>query len=256
MLAFDEQVVDDEPSLEPQFEEGCEIATAHGAEFQVGLTPGSSFPCDGDLFDSVLSNEGGEGEFDGDVEMGGAQGTDIVDDVTAIDFEGVGHVVDGGHKEHANGVVDDALYDEFDGGVVGYLAPWDEAGAEYAVPAFFYGAVASHDIFGSVREVGHDDGYDLAGNVAESATDGASEASGHGVVDEVDFGVVLLELFDGFSGIVDAVVVYDDQLKRDRFFAECSGDPGNGLDYIAGLVIGGDHDRVEQRVFRHGGKLA
>lgn len=80
--------------FEPHIEDDEEIAAAHFFNFELGEASAAVVPSDGDSGEGVATDEGFEGEFDGDVEVGAKDGVDAFNNAAAVSLEGVGGIIE------------------------------------------------------------------------------------------------------------------------------------------------------------------
>jgi hypothetical protein len=229
--------------FEPDVEDDEEVAGAHFLDFEFGEAGAAVAPGDGDGGEGVAADEGFEGEFDGDVEVGGEDGADAGDDVAAVGFEGVGGVVEAVAEEDADEEVGKAVEEELEGWVVDDAAAFGEAGAEDAadVGVLEFLPVAD-DVAWVVGLVGHHDDAGGAAEVVEAEGDGAAEAVGAGVADGAEGGDALAFGLEDGPGGVGGAVVDDEDLVGDGVEVEFEVEVLDGGGDAAFLVSGGDDD--------------
>ena len=234
--------------FEPDIEDDEEVAAAHFFDFELGEAGAAVVPGDGDGGEGVAADEGFEGEFDGDVEVGAEDGADAVDDFAAVGFEGVGGVVEAVAEEGADEEVGESVEEELEGWVVDDAAAFGEAGAEDAVDVGVLEFLpVADDIAWVIGLVGHHDDNGVAAEGIKARSDGAAEAVGSGVLKGTEGGdFFFLGLEDGPGG-VGGSVVDDENLMGDgveiQLEVEVLDGGGDAAFFVAGWDDDGEHFR-------------
>src|ERR1035438_5662296 len=139
------------------------VAAAHFLDLELGDTVFSVLPGDGYDRPGIAAHDGFERDLDGEVEMRCEKRPTAVNDGAAVSLEGVGGVVERDMKEGFDKKIRQAVDEEFDPRVIDHPSAFDEAAAEYAVPAIIEQAPILHGVAGHVGGVGHHDGAGIAG---------------------------------------------------------------------------------------------
>jgi len=174
--------------LQPDVEDDEEVAAAHFADLEFGHARTAVAPGDGNDGETVAADDGFQGEFDGDVEVGREDGADAVDDFFAVGFEGVGRVVETVAEEETNEGVGQTVHEELDRRVVDGSAALHETAAENAVVAFVEFFPVADDVPAVVGFVGHEDDGGVAGHGIEAEGDRPTKTVWSRVMDRVENG--------------------------------------------------------------------
>ena len=154
--------------LQPNIQDNEEVTAAHLADFQFGHASAAVAPGDGDNRKIVAPYDGFEGEFDGDVEVRGEDGSNAIDDFFAVGFEGVGGVVEAVSEKETHEGVGQTVHEEFNRRIVDGAAAAHEAAAEDAIVAFVEFFPVADYVTAIVGFIGHEDDRGVAGHGVEA----------------------------------------------------------------------------------------